>query len=98
MDVLTAAYCVAGGLAALVVALIFCAFVLVVLWLVGKAFKGKAEAAGVNFADGIDPKEREILLGLLTSHRAAKVEQQVAVDIINAAQANLQKATLAGKP
>lgn len=95
MEVLTAVYWVAGALFALVILLGGMSVLLIGGLLIAKAFKGKAEAAGVNFNDGIDPKEREILLGLLTSHRAKKVEQQVAVDIITAAQANLQQSATA---
>ena len=56
-----------------------------------RAGKKKAQAAGVDFSDGIDDRERAILLGMITKHRANAVEQQVAVDMVNAAQAALQK-------
>lgn len=91
MDIASAVLWVAGGLVALILLLFMFAIFVVGCVLLIKWFGRKAEAAGVNFSDGIDAKEREILLGFLKSHRETKVEQQVAIDIINAAQANLQK-------
>lgn len=97
MDIASAVLWVVGGLAILLILLFCFAVFVVVAMLLLRAAKGKAKAAGVDISDGIDAKEREVLLGLLTSHRATKVEQQVAVDIINAAQANLQKTATATK-
>ena len=91
MDIASAVLWVVGGLIGLLVLLFgFAVFVIVAILLL-RAFKGKAKAAGVDFSDGIDDRERAIILGMLTKHRATAAEQAVAVDLVNAAQASLQK-------
>lgn len=95
MDIASAVLWVVGGLVLLLVLLFAFAFVVIVGLLILKSFKTKAKAAGVDFSDGIDAKEREIIFGMLTKHRATAAEQAVAVDLVNAAQASLQKSVKA---
>ena len=91
MDVVSAVLWVVVGLVVLLLMLFGLAVFIVGGLLLVKMFKGKAKAAGVDFSDGIDDRERAIILGMLTKHRATAAEQAVAVDLVNAAQASLQK-------
>jgi hypothetical protein len=90
MDVLTAVYWVVGILAVGGLAMFGLAVMVVVGMLVLRFARGKAEAAGVDFSDGIDAREREIILGMLTKHKQCKREQEAAVDMVQAAQTALQ--------
>ncbi len=91
MDVLTAVLWVAGGLAVLAVLLLAFCLVVVGGFLLVKMLGRKAAAAGIDITDGIDAREREIILGLLSRQKQTAQEQAVAVAMVNAAQAALNQ-------
>ena len=85
MDVLTAVYWVVGILAFAGLAM-FGLAVLVVVALLAMRF---LRASGVEVTDGIDARERAIIVGMLSKQKQCKREQEAAVDMVQAAQAAL---------
>lgn len=91
MDVITAVAWVAGGLVVLAIALLGFGVLVVGGILLVKFLSRKANDAGINVADGIDAKELEIMLGMLTKHKQTAQEKAAAVAMVNAAQATLNQ-------
>jgi hypothetical protein len=89
MDVLTAVAWVAGVLFVLAIALLGFGVLVVGGFLLVKMLSRKATAAGIDLSDGIDDRERAIILGMLTKHKQTAAEQAAAVAMVNAAQASL---------
>jgi uncharacterized membrane protein len=89
MDVLTAVAWVAGVLVVLGLLLLGFAVLVVGGFLAFKFVTRKAAAAGVDLSDGIDDREKAIILGMLTKHKQTAAEKAAAVAMVNAAQASL---------
>ena len=100
MDVLTAVAWVAGVLFVLAIAILGFGVLVVGGLLLVKMFTRKAAGAGIDISDGIDERERAIMLGMLTRQKQTAAEQAVAVAMVNAAQAtlNANKPTPQPKP
>ncbi len=108
---MTSTLIVVGVLVALVVLLCLGGFVLLVGLVVARRLRkpdaeptaaptaAEIKAAGVDVTDGIDANEWAIIRGMLTRHKQTKLEQSVAVDLVNAAQVALrQSLDETGKP
>lgn len=91
MDVLTAVCWAAGVLVVVAIFVIGLAFVAIAGLIALRMINRKATAAGIDLSDGIDERELKLITGMITRQKQTAAEQAVAVEMVNAAQASLQK-------
>lgn len=89
MDILTAVYWVVGILCVGALALFGLAVLVIVGFVVVRFATRKANDAGITLSDGIDEREKAIILGMLTKHKQTKAESDAAVAMVQAAQVAL---------